>query len=311
MHLIQSASSLPADASALESAIDALEKAVIALEKSSGCWEGLLPWFGAMVVVGVAAEIWVILREHREAMGAWQRGIIRPPDKPLASTLWLALIATILVTLGVFGEFAVGVVIANINGELRTKNADLRNKSGQLIALIGERAAKLEKEAEEIRASVAPRRLTKKQQLAIEAHLSRFSGQPVTAVHNTFDIEAAVFAAEIVSTLKLAKWTMSTVGVSGPLFRWAKAPSVTVTGIFIEAATDKRSQLAARALSQELSSNGFNCRIRKRGLIGNWEKPPVVLIDVEPRPEGPQGEAILRAEATKKRQQASSQVTLP
>lgn len=170
------------------------------------------------------------------------------------------------------------------------------------------RADAAENHAAEVQESVAPRRLTGKQASVIAARLLRFSGQPVVAFSHTFDVESAVLAAEILATLKSAKWDMnSTVGVSGPVFQWVQAPSVPVTGIFIEAATDKRSQLAARALSQELSSNGFSCRIRKKGLIGIWKKPPVVLIDVEPRPEGPQGEAKLRAEVNKK--QASSNHT--
>ncbi len=218
----------------------------------------------------------------------------------------LARLSLVVLILGIAGELFSAVRTSQVSGQIianiEERAADAEQKAGEA----NREAARLTKVAEDervarvqIEEALAPRRLTTKQRSAISSTLSRFSGQPVTAIHNTFDVEAAVFAAEIVSTLKLAKWTMSTVGVSGPLFRWAQAPSVPVTGIFVEAATDSRSQLAARALSRELSNNGFSCRIRKKGLIGTWEKPPVVLIDVEPRPEGPQGEAKLHAEAQK------------
>jgi hypothetical protein len=298
----------------LESAISALESAITALDNSSVLWDTwLLPIFTGLVVAGLIADVVVVCREHKGEMNDWRRGIVRPPDRPSTGKFRLELFATIAIFLGVAGELVAGIRIATINGELRTKNAELRRKSNELVALLHVEAEDAQKaageaneRAEEMKEALAPRRLTTKQRSAISSTLSRFSGQPVTVVHNTFDTEAAVFAAQMLSTLKLAKWTMSTVGVSGPLFRWAKAPSITIPGIFIEAATDKRSQLAARALSQELSSNGFDCRIRKNGLIGTLEKPPVVLIDVEPRPEGPQGDAKLRTEAEKKQKAKSS-----
>ena len=82
-HLIQTASSLPTDASALESAISALEREIASLESSSVPWEHRLPWFTAVVALGVAMELWVIWHDRREGMLAWGRGTICwPPSRP-------------------------------------------------------------------------------------------------------------------------------------------------------------------------------------------------------------------------------------
>lgn len=56
-HLIQRASSLPSDTSALERAISALEREITALESSSVPWERRLPWFTAVVALGVAKAL--------------------------------------------------------------------------------------------------------------------------------------------------------------------------------------------------------------------------------------------------------------
>ena len=135
-HLIQVASSLPSDASALESAISALESAITDLDSSSGIWETLAWVFTVAVVIGVAIDVRVIVLEHRDALNEWSRGIVRPPDRPSHSLFVWGLVGSILVALGVAGELGVGIKIAVRNGELRTKNAELRRKSDQLIALL-------------------------------------------------------------------------------------------------------------------------------------------------------------------------------
>ena len=145
MLLTQAASSLPSDSSALEISISALKISISALDSAinslnrwSAFWERLLPFFTAWVVIGVAAEIWLIVWEHNDEMDAWRRGIVRPPDRPSRRKLWLGIGATALVVFGVFGELAVGLVITHINGELRTKNTELRSDSDQLLALVTE-----------------------------------------------------------------------------------------------------------------------------------------------------------------------------
>ena len=173
-HLIQSASSLPIDASALQSAISALERDIKTLENSSVPWERTLPWFTALVVLGVLMELWVIWRERRDDMEAWRRGIIRPPDGPSIEKFVVEIISVLFITGGIVGELWAGVKITNINGSLRSKSAELRSKSDQFVALLNteagdaireageanERASENELERVKLEAQVAPRRLT-------------------------------------------------------------------------------------------------------------------------------------------------------
>jgi hypothetical protein len=319
-HLIQTASGPPVDASALENAISALESAITALDSSSGLWETLAWVFTGAVVTGVAIEVRVIVLEHRDAMTEWRRGIVRPPDRPSRSLFIWGLVGSILVALGVAGELGVGIKVALTNGALRTKNAELRRKSDQLIALLHVEAQEAKKDAgeaneraEEIKEAIAPRRVTPKQRSGIATGLSRFPKQPVVAISNPFDVEASVLAAEILSALKSAKWDTAVPhwAIGRNVSSLERAPSIPVTGILVQAAPDKRSQLAAKALVRELSSNGFDSRIPKKGVVGFGPKSdPLVVVDVEARPEGPQGEAKLRAEAEIK-QQISNQTTVP
>jgi hypothetical protein len=218
------------------------------------------------------------------------------------------------------------ILILGIAGELLSA-ARTSQLSGQIIANIEERAADAEQKAGEankeakrvtkvaedervarvqIQEAIAPRRLTLEQRAAISSRLSRFAGQPVAAIHNPFDVEESVIAAEILSALKLAKWNVNpNWGITRTVSSLVRAPSIPVTGIFVEGSPEKRSQLAAKALLQVLSNNGFDCRPPTKS-IGGFDRTRsrsehLVVIDVEARPEGPQGEAKLRSEAEEKR----------
>jgi hypothetical protein len=160
-YLLQTASTLPTDASALEraisaleSAISALERAIKSLESSSVPWEHSLPWFTALVLVGVAMEWWVIRHEWRDDMEAWALvyafGILRSPGRPSIGKLLVEAGSVLLIALGIMGELGAGLKIASINGvlrgksaELRSKNAELRSKSWQLVALLEQETERL------------------------------------------------------------------------------------------------------------------------------------------------------------------------
>ena len=288
-----------------------------ALESVSRSFESSLDWWGAFILVstavvaiGLVIEYWEPIREFIEE---WRR--------PAAAFPWrkfMGLTGGILVTVGVVGEFWGTYKAFRIETKLRDNNHQIEGLLNKEADEARQKAGEANKAAEDervarvqIEEALAPRRLTTEQRLAISSGLSRFSKQPVVAFNNTFDVEAAVLAAEILSTLKQAKWYMHpTFMIGRPVSWWAKAPSISVTGIFIEATLDKRSQLAAKALARELSNNGFDCRKQEKGLLGSSLPFPLVLIDIEPRPEGPQGEAKLRADA-KKRQANSNQTAKP
>ncbi len=321
-HLIQTASSLPTDAPALVSAISALERDIKTVETSSVPWEQALPWFTALVALGVAMEVWVIWRDRCEDMRAWHRGIICwPPERPSTKKFMVEIVSVLFVTGGIVGELWAGVKITSINGSLRSKGAELRAKSDQLIALLhveaenaqqaageaNERAGGLEKEAEaermarvELEGAVAWRRLTDEQQSALSASLWLFAGETAALWYDGGNSEAALFATDIEKALLAAKWKTFPPNffMGGPIGGGALP-----TGVTISRTGDLRSRNASEALQKTLRSIGFDAEIDK-ALIKN--PSPQVSIFVNPRPQGPQGDAKLRDEA-KKREHPSDQ----
>ncbi len=312
--------SLESSISALKISISALEVSIKTLDGKSAFWERWLLPFSALVIVGVALEVWAILWDHRETLTSWRRGIVLPPERPSTGKLWLEIVATVLVVIGVAGEFGASGKIASINGQLRTRNSDLRSASDQLLALVTQeagdandrattaqnRADAAENHAAEVQESVSPRRLTEKQASVIATRLLRFSGQPVVAISHTFDVESSVFAAEILSALHSGRWETDVphFSISGNVSSIDKAPSIPGTGIFVSSSPEKGSELAAKAVLQVLSGEGFDCHVPKKSIVGfdpiRGLSERLVVIDVEARPQGPQGEAKLRAEGTKK-----------
>lgn len=107
-----------------------------------------------MVAVGVAMELWVIRHEWRDEMEAWALtffGVHRLPMRPPTVKLVVEICSAVLVTLGIVGELCIGVTITYINGEirgnsatLRSKNAELRRDSDQLLALVRQQTGDIE-----------------------------------------------------------------------------------------------------------------------------------------------------------------------
>lgn len=130
------------DASALDKSISILEKTISSLGASADSWEVWL-WVSTIaVVVGVAAELYFVIREHTSEQEAWRRASIRSPQKPSAWLFRLKLLSVALVVLGIAGEFMVGVVSAN-------RNSALRNMNRKLVALIRQKAGNAERDAGE------------------------------------------------------------------------------------------------------------------------------------------------------------------
>ena len=279
----------------------ALKNELSRLESSWSSLDGWLNFWTLVVVIGVAVELIVIIVEYRREKHEFNRGIIRPPDKPSVSLLIRALIGAGLVAIGVAGEFSVHVKAGRVE-------TDVRNIAGRLVGIANakageanERAAKLEKEAAEIEESVAPRRLTAKQRKLLASHLRKFAGRTLTVFTDPSDAEAVVFASEIYLALKSAKWNVdssSSVGRGGGK-SMTVAPDLPATGIDVPCGPPKLRDAAGKALVRELSKMGFDSQCSKA--TGLWP------LEVLSRPEGPRGDAKLRAEA-KKRQQASAQI---
>jgi len=117
-------------------------------------------------------------------------------------------------------------VIAQINGQLRTKNGDLRSKSDQLLALVTEEAGDAKQSAIEaasasaqaridadaasedlvkLRKEAGARRLSEKQKVSIGNALSTIP-TPIAICHNPLDSEAGDFAGDLSDALGKAHW---------------------------------------------------------------------------------------------------------
>ena len=306
--------------------ISSLESEIRTLESSSVLWEYLLPWFTAIVAFGVFMEFWTIWRERREDMEAWRRGIISSPARPSNMKLVIEILSLIFIMVGIVGELGVGVKITSINGTLRIKSGELRSKSDQLVAILAREAEQLRTTAEserlarvELEDSIAWRRVPLDKRLSIAARLGSYGGQLAWLTYNMNDVESNDFGVDIAETLKLAHWTPSE---PEALLKMFEGPVNLGTnklprGVVVTSTPDSSSENAARALVQELVNAGFDAIsgtpvplgtspgqavgidiIRAAGSLAG--KRPTVFISVEPRPDGPQGNAKLRSETKKK-----------
>jgi hypothetical protein len=83
------------------------------------------------------------------------------------------------------------------------------------------------------------------------------------------------------------------------------------TGVVVSSTTDNPSDALADAIIKELTTRGFDAARGDPVPFSAEITRPYVWITVDPRPEGPQGEFKLRAEAEKKKQASSTQVANP
>lgn len=164
--LIQAASNFPTDVSALESSISALERAISALESEATAlemslvfWERWPLWLSnAIVLLGVAVELWIIRDEFRDDLKAWAVAFfVVPwsPSKPSRNKFRVEAGSVLLISIGILGELGIGIKTASVNGQLRGKsselqgkNAELRSESDQLLALVTQQAGKARNSAE-------------------------------------------------------------------------------------------------------------------------------------------------------------------
>jgi hypothetical protein len=355
-HLIQTASNSPTDVSALESSISALETAISALEADIRAldnrpvpWEHALPWFTAMVIVGVALEWWVIHRDFREEMETWALehfGVIRSTPRPSVGKLAVEIISVALIVLGIFGELGTGLAISSINSSLRaknavlrSKNAELRSKSDQLLALVTQqtsdanaRVAEANRQAAEanrksenerlarvkIEAAVAFRSLDDKQKRDIGAALASFNSKAGASIwFNGSSTEAEMFADDIAEALRFGHITTSAPGgimemqESG---KWNGEIKSVQTGVVVQSTKAPAAIEFAAALIKQLNDRGFDAKRQTEPPFDEKTTEPIIWVNVEPRPKGPQGEYKLQAEReakAKNKQVQNSQTAKP
>jgi hypothetical protein len=323
--LTQAASNLPSDASALERSISALESCISALDSSAetlaNSSASLEPWswvFTALVAVGVAMEFWVIWHEHREDTETWALTFfgVHRTLRPHFGRLIAEYISVALVAGGIVGELIVGIKIASFNtqlrsvdSQLRSKNAELRTTSDRLVALISSKAEEAEKQAKEadlarvkIEAAVAWRALDDKQKQEIGAALTSFSPKAGASIwYNGSSTEAQMFADDIADALRSGHITTTNVGgmlMAAEGGKWNGSIVRGQTGVIIQSTNNPVAINFALAVVKELSSHGFDT-IRQTDPPFEKGSDPVIWINVEARPKGPQGEYKLQAKAKK------------
>ena len=178
-------------------------------------------------------------------------------------------------------------------------------------------AARLGKEAEderlarvEIEQRVAWRRLTTTQQAEIGLHLSKLPPQIVSVWYAGPDLECQTFAGDLARALRATDaWVVSS---PGTLIQYAeggsfKGPIPTlVSGVTVVGTAEAPTRAAGDAIVQEILRLGFDAVMSPKIERGKFAQ---IWVNVEHRPEGPQGEAKLRTSRPKKEQ--SKPVTPP
>jgi hypothetical protein len=210
------------------------------------------------------------------------------------------------------------------NAALNKEAGDARREAGSAIERAGkaardageanDRASKNEKEAATLRkraedeamarvrieARVAWRRLTAQQKADIGSALGgRFSNQGVSFWYSAGDTESSWFAADLAEAVQAARtlrvyppgavMTMMESGrLGGPIRR-------TETGVRVQSTRDERSRQLADAIIHELTVRGFDAA---RQTDPSFDPSPVpqVWVNVDPRPDGPQGEFKLASQ---------------
>ena len=168
-------------------------------------------------------------------------------------------------------------------------------EANKATAIANEQAATANLELARLQTKMLPRRLTKAQQETLASGVSSLAPQSVSVWYGSGDKESENFSWEIASALNAAGWKVfspastATLAQSGKPF--GSIPRLQ-TGVVISSNKDTASMKAADTLARELSALGFDAR--KAENVGNGPEP-IVVVTVQARPDGAQGEMKLNA----------------
>lgn len=250
--------------------IQSLTERVRVLDRAADWWNEKMVM--SLVLTAIAAILVVLttvmaLKKTRQTNDA-QSGLIRAKDRQLALELR----------------------DRDVQIEAAKKSAAGANKATE-----DERTARVALEE-----GIAWRRLTKEEKDTIGSRLKSFSKQIVRLMYNANDVEAFGFASDVAAALQLAEWD---VDEPQPVMRLTEGPvalgtnPLLATGVRVISTGDKPSVDASKAILEELNLRGFDAH------KSDLDKRPVRVITLwfEPRPQGPQGDARLRAQKTAKK----------
>lgn len=120
--------------------VSSLARDLANLENSWSSLDWWLNFWTIIVVVGVGVELLVIITEYAQGWQDFKRGTIHSPDKPSILIFGLGFLGAALVAIGVAGELRIHVKAGKIE-------ADMRDKTRQLVALVEGEAANANAEA--------------------------------------------------------------------------------------------------------------------------------------------------------------------
>jgi hypothetical protein len=181
---------------------------------------------------------------------------------------------------------------------LRRNQAEAKQsiaEANKATAIANQQTAAANLELARVQSKMAPRRLTQAQQEKLASEVSFLAPQLAGIWYGAGDKESENFSWDIASALNAAGWRVfspastATLAQSGKPF--GSIPRLQ-TGVVVNSNKDGSSMKAADALARELSALGFDTR--KAQNIGNGPEP-VVVVTVQARPDGPQGELKLNA----------------
>src|SRR5262249_20649206 len=145
---------------------------------------------------------------------------------------------------------------------------------------------------------MAPRRPTKEQQERLVSGVKPLAQQVASVWYGAGDKESENFSWDIASALNAAGWRVFSPASTAALAQSGK-PFGSIprlqTGVIVGSNKDEPSMSAADTFVRELSGLGFDAR--KAANIGNGSEP-VVVVSVQARPDGAQGELKLNADKT-------------
>jgi len=147
----------------------------------------------------------------------------------------------LLIMLGIIGELGVGIKVTSINGVLRSKNAELRIKSDQLVALLHGETERLKELAEsehlarvKLEKQIQPRTIDESERIEIGEELKKFApslkGRKVKISSQTGDAEGMLFSLEIMDILNRSGIYVDAAGMGAIIQIHAVEVGTIVTG---------------------------------------------------------------------------------
>ena len=168
-------------------------------------------------------------------------------------------------------------------------------EANKAASIANQQAAAANLELALLQSKMAPRRLTKEQQESLASGVKPLAPQLASVWYGAGDKESENFSWDIASALNAAGWRVFSPASTATLAQSGKPFGSTYrlqTGVVVSSTSDEPSVKAADVVVRELSAVGFDAR--KASKTGDRAEP-LVVVSVEARPAGAQGDQKLNA----------------